>query len=669
MKLFETGNIGPMSLKNRIVMDAINIQMTTPGDESALTQRAVDFYVARAKGGVGLIKTTFMHTSRGLEPSIGGPLVNNKKCVSWLNDIAEAVHDYGAKVCVQLMPGAGRNFPPQPGVPHGGLVGPSPLPSFRESNGKHPRIGLGRYPARAEKPEIVRELTTEEIEQIVRDFEVSAEIIRMADIDAIEIHAHSGYLTDQFLTPLWNKRSDKYGGDLDGRLTFAFELIDAIKRGAGPDFPILFKYALTHHMEGGREIKEGLEIARKLEAAGVNALTINAGCWETHDWVIPPTTKPRGCTVDVCEMAKKVVNIPIIAVGKLGYPELAESVLQEGKADFISLARYLLADPEWANKVKEGRTEDIIPCLGCDVGCEGRIRKRKVISCAVNPVTGFESQLRLVPAEKKKSVLVIGGGPAGMESARVSALRGHDVTLWEKENRLGGQLIAAAVPDFKDDYKLLIDYLSTQIRKVGVKVELEKAATPELVQGFNPDVIFIATGATHEIPDIEGIQKGIKSGRVITAVEALLGAQEIGKSVVVIGGACVGCETGLHLAQQGREVTIVKGRAIETLPDSMQWCNALDLVRLLDQYKVKILDNIQVLRITESSVDLADKLGEQISLKTDTVVIALGMKPTNGGLAETLKDSAQEVYPIGDCVSPRIVLNAIWEGYRTARVV
>jgi 2-enoate reductase len=348
---------------------------------------------------------------------------------------------------------------------------------------------------------------------------------------------------------------------------------------------------------------------------------------------------------------------------------LAESVLQEGKADFISLARPLLADAEWANKVKEGRPEDIIPCLGCDVGCEGRIRERKVISCAVNPVTGFERQLPIVPAEKKKSVLVIGGGPAGMESARVSAMRGHDVTLWEKENRLGGQLIAAAVPNFKDDYKLLIDYLSTQIRKVGVKIELEKTATPELIQDFNPDAVFLATGATHEIPDIEGIQKGIESGRVITAMDALLGAQEVGKSVVVIGGACMGCETGLHLAQQGRKVTITKGRAIETLPDSMQWCNALDLVRLLDEYEVKILDNTQLLRITESSVDLADKHGEQTCLTADTVVISLGMKPANGGLAEALKDTVREVYPIGDCVSPRIVLNAIWEGYRTARLV
>jgi 2-enoate reductase len=516
---------------------------------------------------------------------------------------------------------------------------------------------------------IVRELTTGEVEQLVRDFEFSAEIIRMADIDAIEIHGHAGYLWDQFLTPLWNKRTDKYGGDLNGRLTFTLELIEAIRRGAGPDFPILLKYALTHYMEGGRDIKEGLEIARRLEAAGVNALTINAGCWETYTWAEPSTYRPRGLTVDLCEMAKKVVNIPIIAVGKLGYPELAESVLQEGKADYISLARYLLADPEWPNKVKEGRTEDIIPCLGCDEGCVGRIRKGKVISCSVNPATGFERQLTIIPADKKKSVLVIGGGPAGMESARVSALRGHKVTLWEKEDKLGGQLIAAAVPDFKDDYKLLIDYLSTQIRKVGVTVELKKEATLALIQSFNPDVVFIATGATHEVPDIDGIQKGIEKGRVITAVDTLLGEQEVGKTVVVIGGGLIGCETGLYLGQRGKKVTVVKGRAIYTLPDDMPWGNALDLVKLLDDHDVKILDNTHVLRITESGVDLVNQQGEEVPLVADTVVIARGMKPNNKILAETLRNKVSEVYVIGDCVRPRMVLNAIWEGYRTARLI
>lgn len=663
MKLFESGKIGTLSLKNRIVMDALNIQLATPVDEAALSQRAIDFYVARAKGGAGLIKTTFMRPNRKLEFSIGEPVVNSERCVSWLNDLAEAVHDYGAKVCVQLTPGLGRIPTPKPWLPYGGLVGPSPLPSFREPNGQLPALGPGRYPARGEKYITTRELTTGEIEELVRDFEFSAKIIRLADIDAIEIHSHQGYLLDEFLTALWNKRTDKYGGDLDGRLRLALELVEAVKRGAGPDFPTLFKFPLTHYLEEGRDIEEGLQIARRLEAAGVNALTINGGCYETYNRAQPATTRPRGCWVELAEMTKKVVNIPVIAVGKLGYPDLAERVLQEGKADFIGLGRYLLADPEWSNKVRERRAEDIIPCLGCHEGCIARVRKFQRIGCAVNPATGVEKELAINPAGKRKSVLVIGGGPAGMEAARVSTLRGHKVTLWERQSILGGNLIPAAVPDFKDDYKLLIDYLSIQIKKLGVTVELNKEATSDLIQSFNPEVVIVATGATHVIPDIEGIEKGMGRGRVITSVDVLLGKKEIGKSVVIMGAGLIGCETALYLAQKGKKVTIAGGRR---LAHNMVWGNALDLIKLLDDNHVKILRNSHVQRITEAGVVMANQPVEE---KADTIVLAVGMKSNNKISVETLINRIPEVYAIGDCVKPRLVLSAIWEGYRTARLI
>jgi 2-enoate reductase len=661
MKLFESGAIGNLTIKNRIVMDALNIQLATPVDEAALTQRAIDFYVARAKGGAGLIKTTFMRPSRKLEFSIGEPVVNSERCVSWLNDLAEAVHDYGAKVCVQMSPGLGRIPTPKPWLPHGGLVGPSPLPSFRDPNGQLPLLGPGRYPARGEKYVTTRELTIEEIEELVRDFEFSAKIIRMADIDCIEIHSHQGYLLDEFLTALWNKRTDKYGGDFKGRLRLALELVGAIKRGAGPDYPVLFKYPLTHYLEGGRDIGEGLEIARRLEAAGVDALSINAGCYETYNRAQPSTTQPRGCWVDLCEMTKRVVKIPVIAAGKLGYPDLAERVLQEGKADFVALGRYLLADPEWPNKVKEGRTEDVIPCVGCHEGCIARVRKFQRIGCAVNPTTAVEKDLTIYPANKKKSVLVIGGGPAGMEAARVSALRGHQVTLWEKQERLGGNLLPAAVPDFKDDYKLLIQYLSTQIKKLGVKVELKKVATPELVQKFSPDAVFVATGAQHLIPEIEEIDMWVEKGRVVTAVEALLGMREIGKSVVIAGAGLIGCETALHLAQKGRKVTIAGGRR---LAHDMVWGNALDLIKLLDDHNVKILNNNRVIRVTETGVDSAHQ-----HFDADTLVLAVGMQSNNEIPLEALAGRVPEVYAIGDCVRPRHVMSAIWEGYRTAYLI
>lgn len=649
LKLFEPGIIGKLSLKNRIVMAPINVGLSSPIEKSWLTQRGIDFYVARAKGGVGLIMPTFMSPSKKLEPSIGEPVLDSRLCISWLSDLAEAVHDYGAKICVQLCPGFGRNLTPNPALPHGGTIAPSPLP-----NVKDPSV-------------IARELTIEEIEQLIKDYEFSTKIIKDAGVDAIEIHAHQGYLTDEFMTTLWNKRTDKYGGALDDRLRFPLELIEAIRRAAGANFPILFRYPITHYLDGGRDIEEGLEIARRLETAGVNALDVNAGCYETYNLAQPPTTQPRGCWVELAKMTKEVVNIPVIVAGKLGYPELAERVLQEGKADFIALGRYLLADPEWPNKVKEGRTEDIIPCIGCHEACIKRRRELKHTGCAVNPATGRERELTLTLAEKKKSVLVIGGGPGGMEAARVTALRGHEVTLWEKGNALGGNLIPAAVPDFKDDYKLLIDYLITQIKKLGVKVELRKEAIPELILKVKPEVVLIATGAKPIVPEIKGIEKAI------SAVDLLLGKGEAGESVVVVGGGRIGCETALYLAQQGKKVTIVEilDRVLRDMVEG--WGNApnpnaIDLLRLLAESHMKISTSTNVLEITDTGLVIADAQGKRSTLEADTITFAVGMKP-NTELQEALQDKLPEVYAIGDCVEPRLVLNAIWEGFRTARLI
>lgn len=668
MKLFERGMIGKLTLKNRIIMPAINIQLALPFEEGGLSPRGIDFYAARAKGGTGLIITTFMRPNRKLEFSIGEPIVNSWRCVSWLNDLAEAVHDYGAKVCIQLSPGLGRIPTPKPELPHGGLVAPSPLPSIRSKDGKMPPVASGRYPALAENSVITRELTTEEIEELVKDFELSAKIIKTADIDAIEIHGHQGYLLDEFMTALWNKRTDKYGGDLEGRLRLAYELIEAVKRGAGPDFPVLFRYPLTHSLEGARDIEEGLEIARRLEAAGVDALNITAGCYETYNFTQPPTTQPRGCWVELAEMTKKVVNIPVIAVGKLGYPEIAEKVLQEGKADFIGLGRYLLADPDWPNKVKEGRTEDIVPCLGCHEGCIGRVRQYKHIGCAVNPTVGLERDSVISPAEKKKRVLVVGGGPGGMEAARVAALRGHNVTLWEKNNALGGNLIPAAVPDFKDDYKLLIQYLATQIKKLGVTVELGKEAAPELIQKAKPDVVFVATGASSIIPNIKGIEKGMETGKVVTAVDLLSDKGKTGETVAIIGGGLIGCETALYLAKElGKQVAVIE--LLDSVARDMIWGNALDLIKLLDEFNVKIMTSTTVQEVTDTGIIVIDEQGKTHSLRADTVILSVGMKP-NRELVEALESkNLPEVYAIGDCVELCKVLGAIWQGFRTARLI
>jgi len=523
---------------------------------------------------------------------------------------------------------------------------------------------------------------------MVKDFEFSSRVISAAGIDAIELHAHLGYLIDEFMTPLWNKRTDRYGGDLGGRLRFPLELIEAVRRGAGEDFPLSFRYGLSHYLDGGRDIDEGLEIARRLEAAGVDVLHIDAGCYDSPGWGQPPTTRPPGCLVPLAETTKRVVDIPVITVGKLGDPELAERVLQAGKADFIALGRPLLADPDWPQKVKRGRLEDIVPCVGCHEGCLKRLVEGKRISCAVNPACGQERELVISPAEKKKTVLVVGGGPAGMEAARVAALRGHKVTLWERGHTLGGNLIPTAIPDFKYEYKHLLDYLITQVKKLGITVELGIEATPELIQKMNPDVAFIATGAKPAaepvkctkcgicdtskfeptacyISHIKGLKEGVKKGMVITSVDALLAKKEVGESVVVVGGGRVGCETALWLAQKGKKVSVI---ARHVAMRDMFWMNAADVAALLREAGAKLLTYCDVLEVTDKGVVVANEQGDTSTLEADTVILALRLK-SNSGLVAALQGKLPEVHAIGDCVAPRLVMDAIREGFRTARLI
>ena len=645
MKLFESSKIGTLSIKNRILMASMaNRLLERDGD---ISQRAIEYYATRARGGVGLIITGATLVSREIEydpdlPGIWG-MLDSKTHLTRLGQLAEVVHDYGAKVAVQLLPGSGYFASPDT-IKVTGAVGASALPCYGD-----PSI-------------TAHELTIEEIERLVQAMASAAEMARNAGIDGIEINGHAGYILDEFMTALWNKRTDEYGGDLDHRLRFPLEVIQAIKKKAGADFPIIYKFGLIHYLEGGREIDEGLEVARRLEAAGVDALCIDAGCHLQPELSPPPTTMPPGLWVDLTEMVKHVVNIPVIAVGKLGYPELAERVLEEGKADFIALARALLADPEWANKAKEGRWKDICPCVGDLEGCMVSLGQGNDISCTVNPATGKESEYAIKPAGRKKSILVVGGGPGGMEAARVAAMRGHKVTLWEKDLTLGGNLIPASIFNLKQDYRSLINYLSTQLEELGVTVELGKEATTKLIQAAKPEAVLIATGS---IPILSGIP-GVKKAKVVTAVNVLLGKRKTGESIVVVGGGLIGCETALYLAQKVKKLTLIE--ILESVMRDLSPQNREHMLKLLTDAKVEILTETKVLEITDEGVKIADKLGKRSTLKADTVVLAIGLKPDKK-LLKSIADKIPEVYAMGDCVEPRRVINAIWEGFHTARQI
>jgi 2-enoate reductase len=615
--------------------------------DGRLSQQGIDYFVARAKGGTGLIITCVARASREIEqlpnmPFVRQLMVDNNIYVARLSQLADGVHDYGAKVAVQLTAGFGRVAGTEY-LNAGVAVSASSQPCFWD-----PRV-------------LARELTTEEVGRLVQSFEFGAEIVRTAGIDAVELHGHEGYLFDQFTTALWNKRSDRYGGDLNGRLRFSLEIIEAIKRGAGVDFPIIYRFGLTHYLPGGREVDEGLEVARRLEAAGVDALHIDAGCYETWYWAHPPTYQPPGCMVELAEMVKKVVSIPVITVGRLGYPELAEAVLQEGRADFVALGRPLLADPEWPNKVKEGRSEDICHCLG-DHDCLKRVLQRKYIGCTVNPAAGMEREFVIKGARDKKSVLIVGAGPAGLEAARVAALRGHDVVVWERSDSAGGNVIPASVPDFKKDYRLLLDYFSMQMKKLGVAVELGKEATAGIIQKMRPDIVCVATGARPIIPEIPGVEQA----KVVTAIDVLLGKREVGEAVAMIGGGQIGCKTALYLAQRGKMVTVIE--LLETVARDLYSANRMHLLKLLDEAGVTILTERKTLEVAEEGITVIDTHGKKTMLAADSVVLAVGLQPNRELLAE-IRTRMSRVYAIGDCVEPRKVLNAVWEGFRTARLI
>jgi 2-enoate reductase len=523
-----------------------------------------------------------------------------------------------------------------------------------------------------------RPLETGEVESIVAAFGDAAAILAAAGVDGIELHGHEGYLFDQFTTAIWNQRTDKYGGDLKRRLTLPIEVLKIIKERAGADFPVQYRFGLKHYIKGlnsgalpgeryqeaGRDIAEGLEMARLLEAAGFDSLHVDAGCYDSWYWAHPPVYQEHGCMVDMAAMVKKVVKIPVIAVGRLEVPELAEKVIAEGKADMVALGRGLLADPYWPVKVAEGRAEDIRPCIGCHDGCLWRFMSGKPLSCAVNPACGRERQYRLSQARKPKKVLVAGGGVAGMEAARVAASRGHKVVLYEKGKALGGHLIEASVPGFKRDLDTLLKWYKNQLQQLGVAIKLQTEASAALLAKENPDAVIVATGSKPILPDIPGIDKT----NVFTCVDILLGRKKAGKIVVVVGGGLVGCETALWLAEEGKQVTIV-----EILPELMTAglpvprMNRFMLLDLLALNKVNILTGARIQEITTEGVTVTGK-GFKRTIKADTIVLAAGLQPDNA-LSRELNGRFSQLYAIGDCQEARNIMGAIWDGYEVGRTV
>lgn len=615
--------------------------------DGKLSKRGIDYFVERARGGTGLIVVGLTRVTREFEQSQDTNLVRNtladdKIHVSWLNELAEACHDHETKVAVQLSPGVGRQA--------GGY-----------SQGKG--LAIGPSDAKCFWPPHLptRPLTKVEIKIFLDAFQLAAYHLKMAGIDAVQLHGHEGYLLDQFQSLLWNHRTDEYGGTLRNRMRFSEEIIKSIRKGAGEDFPIIYRYGLVHEMEGGRTETEGLQIATILEQAGVDALDIDSGCYETWHLAHPPSTIDAGFKLELAAKVKKQVYIPVIASGKLGYPDIAEEALVSGTADFISLGRPLIADPEWVKKLAEGKSEDIRPCIGCHEGCLKRIYDHKSISCAVNPAAGNEKELAIELSRNPRKILVVGGGVAGMESVRTLLLRGHQVWLVESNPALGGNFRPEYLPAFKHDYLMYVRYLEGQISKLGANVLLGHPFTQNDLQVIKPELVVLACGAKHILPSIPGLNRTDR----LSVLEAFSSRKHQGR-ITVLGGGLVGAEAAINLAMNGASVTLIE-KQTEVARDAFM-PNRMHLKLLMEQYKVKVLTNTCVTSIEENTVNCLDTKGNIVKIKSDKIVVCLGMFQDRD-CEKTLGEKGIEFIRIGDCNKPGKVIDSVWEAYRKLRLV
>jgi len=663
-KLFTPIKVGSMELRNRVVMPAMHF---LPSWDGALLPHHTDYFVERAKGGAALI----IIGGCTIDDLSGAPnmiSVKDDKYIPGLAALAQAVQAHGARIAAQLY--------------HAGRYAHSILIGGRQS--------ISSSPVRSKfTGETPRELTLTEIAQVQENFARAAGRVKRAGFDAVEVIASAGYLISQFLSPIVNKRKDDYGGGYENRMRFGLEVARAIRAEVGPDFPVVFRIAGNEFMEGGLENADAQVFSRELEKAGVDMINVTGGWHETR---VPQLTMglPRGGYVYLARGIKEAVSIPVMACNRISDPILADQILRDGLADLIGFARALIADPEMPKKALEDRFDEINRCIACNQGCFDTIFTGQPVTCLVNARAGAEAKRVIVPSPRKKKVMVIGGGPAGMEAARVAALRGHEVSLYEKDKRLGGQLHLAAIPPGRGEFLTLVQFLETQMRKLNVSIHLGVEATSAQVEAEKPDAVIVAAGADPLVPDIKGVHRP----NVVMAWDVLTGERDVGREVVIIGGGAVGLETALFLARKGtidaetlyflmskqaekvetlqsllykgiKRITVVEmlkkvGRDIGT---STRWTILQDLNRL----GVTTLTQARAKEIGPEGV-IVERPGKEILLKADSVVIAAGVRSAHG-LYEALKGRVAEIHLIGDAQSPRKALEAVAEGFEAGSTI
>ncbi len=670
--LFSPVKIGKVEVPNRIALLPMGVfSPRLMNKDGSYTKDGADYYIERAKGGTGLIITGLVPLPKNAMASI---LNDPESYVKNQKYLADGIHKYGSKVFIMISALSGRSStnPDDPA--------PSALPNVWNPKRNN------------------REMTKAEIEEYIQGFVIGAKAAKDAGIDGVEIHAvHEGYLLDQFTIRNYNHRQDEYGGSLENRLRFPCEIVKAIKKECGEDFPVSIRYSVKSYTKGfnrgavpgetfdefGRDYEESFQVAKMLEEAGYDMLDCDNGTYDAWYWPHPPVYMPKALNLDDVAELRKHVNIPVICGGRFDDPSLADEAIAQGRIDMMGMGRPLLADADRANKFKEGREDDIRPCISCHFGCLARIfqfdektHATKDISCALNPRCGMENHYNITQAKTKKKIAVVGGGIAGMEAARVAALRGHFVDLYEKTDQLGGVFIAASAFEFKEDDRKLLQWYRKQIKDTGVHVLFHTEFKPE--DRANYDEVFVATGAHERKLNTPGFD----SPHVRYAVDVLTHQNIENQNVVIIGGGLTGCELAYDLARRNKKVTIVEALPEILNVEGLSAANYNCLKELLRFYHVDVLKYSTVkkyengkafVETTSLNVPNINDRAMVMSLQgvhktmqeipVDTIIVSVGYM-ADQDLYNQIKD--EHVHLLGDAVHPGNLMSAIWGAYTTA---